>query len=259
MTAESRARPGLRIQCSDCGSGVIGFHYDGSGRQTVIGVRQGIMQKKRIEADALILDVDGTLWDSTSIVAGAWTRAARENGFEDMTVEPDMLKGLFGMTMDDIARALVPGASGEQREGLMEKCVLYEQQALEADPCDICYPGVIDTIRKLSGRIGIAIVSNCQSGYIELFMEKTGLTAKEIQDKECFGDTGCGKADNILSVVKRNGYKKAYYVGDIDADRASAREAGIGFISAEYGFGDPIEADVRIDSFEELSELIINR
>ena len=59
--------------------------------------------------------------------------------------------------------------------------------------------------------------------------------------------------------MKRNGYKKAYYVGDIDADRASAREAGIGFISAEYGFGDPIEADVRKDSFEELSELIINR
>ena len=96
-------------------------------------------------------------------------------------------------------------------------------------------------------------------GYIELFMNKTGLTSSEICDKECFGDTGCGKADNILSVVKRNGYKNAYYVGDIDADRASAREARVGFISAEYGFGDPTEADVRIDSFEELSELIINR
>ncbi|MBO5551192.1 MAG: HAD family hydrolase [Lachnospiraceae bacterium] len=209
-----------------------------------------------MKADALLLDVDGTLWDSTSIVARAWTRAARETGFDDLIVDPDTLKGLFGRTMDDIARALVPGASREQRDMLMDKCVLYEQQALEEDPCDICYPGVIDTIKELSGRTGIAIVSNCQSGYIELFMQKTGFTSAEIHDKECFGDTGHGKADNIRAVVKRNGFKRAYYIGDIDGDRVSAREAGTGFISAEYGFGDPAEADARINSFDELLGLI---
>ena len=209
-----------------------------------------------IKTDALLLDVDGTLWDSTPIVAKAWTRAARETGFAGMTIEADTLKGLFGKTMDDIARALVPEASDEDREKLMEKCVLYEQQALEADPCNICYPGVLDTIRELSKWIGIAIVSNCQSGYIELFMEKTGLTSAEIHDRECFGDTGHGKADNIAAVVKRNGFKHAYYVGDIDGDRASAREAGIGFISAEYGFGNPVEADARINEFHELLRIV---
>ncbi|MBR1522919.1 MAG: HAD family hydrolase [Lachnospiraceae bacterium] len=209
-----------------------------------------------MNVDALLLDVDGTLWDSTSIVAKAWTRAARETGFKDMTVKPDTLKGLFGKTMDDIARALVPQASKEAQDILMDKCVLYEQHALEEDPCDICYPGVLETIRELSGRIKLAIVSNCQSGYIELFMKKTGLTQNEIYDKECFGDTGCGKADNILSVIKRNGFKSVYYVGDTEGDRESAREAGTGFISADYGFGSPEEADVRIASFDELLNLI---
>ncbi|MCR5235595.1 MAG: HAD family hydrolase [Lachnospiraceae bacterium] len=211
-----------------------------------------------IKTDALLLDVDGTLWDSTSIVAKAWNKAARETGFEDLNVEPDVLKGLFGKTMDEIAYALVPGASKEKRDELMDRCVIYEQQALEEDPCRICYPGVIDTIKYLSERLPLAIVSNCQSGYIELFMKKTVLTSREIHDKECFGDTGNGKTLNILSVMERNGYKKAYYVGDTEGDRIAVREAGIGFISADYGFGDPSEADIRIDRFDRLREIIEN-
>ena len=211
---------------------------------------------KKINTDALLLDVDGTLWDSTSIVAKAWIRAAKETGFDDVVIEPEILKGLFGKTMDEIAYALVPWAKKERRDLLMDKCVIYEQQALEDDPCDICYPGVLDTIRRLSREIPLAIVSNCQSGYIELFMEKTGLTKKEISDKECFGDTGQGKTENILSVVKRNGFKRAYYVGDTEGDRVAVRAAGIGFISADYGFGDPSEADIRIDRFDTLLQII---
>ncbi len=210
----------------------------------------------KIETDALLLDVDGTLWDSTPIVAKAWTKAAEETGFEGLDVKPDTLKQLFGKTMDEIAYSLVPWASKEKRDALMEKCVIYEQEALEEDPCDICYPGVLDTIKKLSERLHIAIVSNCQSGYIELFMRKTGLTDKEISDKECFGDTGKGKTDNILSVIKRNGFKKAYYVGDTEGDRIAVRAAGIGFISADYGFGEPAEADAGIDRFDRLTEIL---
>lgn len=211
---------------------------------------------ERIETDALILDVDGTLWDSTGIVAKAWTRACREAGFSDMTVEADTLKGLFGKTMDEIAMALVPDAGREERDALMRLCEKYEQEALEEDPCRICYPHVIDTIKELSKRIAVIIVSNCQSGYIELFMKKAGLTENEICDRECFGDTGQGKAENILLVMKRNGFRKAYYVGDTEGDRVASRKAGIGFIAADYGFGEPEEADIRIDSFDRLLKLV---
>ena len=63
--------------------------------------------------DSIILDVDGTLWDSTEIVAGAWTRAVRECGCRDVTVTADMLKGLFGLTMAAIAARLLPQLSEE--------------------------------------------------------------------------------------------------------------------------------------------------
>ncbi|MCR5746210.1 MAG: HAD family hydrolase [Lachnospiraceae bacterium] len=212
------------------------------------------MKKEKI--DALLLDVDGTLWDSTGIVAKAWTRAVHEIGYEDMVIEAETLKGLFGKTMDEIAEALLPEAPDAKRRELMDKCVRYEQEALENDPCHICYPGVVETIKELSKTIPLSIISNCQSGYIELFMSKTQLTSAEICDHSCFGDTGKGKADNIKDLVKKNGYKNAFYVGDTEGDRMAVREAGIGFIAADYGFGEPEEADYRIKSFDELTLLM---
>ena len=58
--------------------------------------------------NSLILDVDGTLWDSTGIVASAWTRAIWDCGNIRINVTPDMLKNLFGKTMTVIADLLLP-------------------------------------------------------------------------------------------------------------------------------------------------------
>lgn len=205
--------------------------------------------------DSFILDVDGTLWDSTGIVAGAWRRAIRECGYMDVIVTADKLKGLFGLTMDRIAARLIPQASREDQGRIMELCCGYEHEALEADECRICYPGVAETIRKLSESVRMFIVSNCQSGYIELFLDKTGL-GPYITDIECYGNTGNGKADNIRLVVERNGLKAPVYVGDTQGDCDAATQAGVPFVFAEYGFGQADHWDAKIGAFAELEDMI---
>lgn len=212
-------------------------------------------QRNRKKIDGVILDVDGTLWDSTGIVASAWTRAVRECGYTDVTVTADQLKGLFGLTMDRIAANLLPQASKENQGRIMDLCCVYEQEALEADECRICYPGVTDTIRSLSESVRLFIVSNCQSGYIELFLEKTGL-GPYITDIECYGNTGKGKADNIRLVVERNGLKAPVYVGDTQGDCDAAVQAGVPFIFAEYGFGQADRWDAKIGAFAELEDML---
>ena len=57
--------------------------------------------------DSLIFDVDGTLWDSTPIVADAWTRYLRDEEGIDILVTADQLKGLFGRLLPDIAKVLL--------------------------------------------------------------------------------------------------------------------------------------------------------
>ncbi|MCD7746045.1 MAG: HAD family hydrolase [Lachnospiraceae bacterium] len=204
----------------------------------------------------MLLDVDGTLWDSTGIVAKAWTCAVRENGCPDKTVTPGMLQALFGRTMDVIADNLLPELTPEHRYRIMDVCCVYEQQALEQmEGCAICYPGVQKTIRELSKRVPVFIVSNCQKGYIELFLDKTALGAC-VTDFECFGNTGKSKGENIRLLVNRNHLKHPVYVGDTQGDCDAAREAGVPFIYAKYGFGTADSADAEIESFPELKMII---
>lgn len=208
-----------------------------------------------MKVDGLILDVDGTLWDSTSIVAKAWTRAVREGGCKDMTVTADMLKGLFGLPMNVIADRLVPQLPPQKRYEIMDVCCGYEHEALMEDPCQICYPEVIETIRELSGRVKLFIVSNCQSGYIELFLEKTGL-GDCITDTECFGDTGKNKDENIRLVAERNHLTAPVYVGDTQGDCDAAHKAGVPFVFASYGFGSANCPDAELTAFSELRKMV---
>lgn len=206
-----------------------------------------------MQLDALILDVDGTLWNSTGIVAKAWTKAVKEGG-GSRKITAAMLQEQFGKTMKVIADNLLPDMEPERRYAIMDTCCIYEHEALEEDPCQICYPGVTDTIRELSKRTKLMIVSNCQSGYIELFLRKTGL-GEFITDKECYGDTGKNKDENIRLVVERNGLKHPVYVGDTQGDCDAASKAGVPFVFASYGFGQADHADAVIHSFDELLEL----
>lgn len=205
--------------------------------------------------DGLILDVDGTLWDSTGLVAKAWTQAVRQGGIEGYSVEAQQLKKLFGKTMEVIAQEMFPNVSEEQRDKLMELCCEYEHRVLCEDECAICYSGVTEGIRRLSRKLPVFIVSNCQSGYIELFLEKTGL-AQYVTDTECYGNTGKGKGENIRLVAERNHLQHPVYVGDTQGDCDACDEAGVPFVFASYGFGDPDHMAARISRFEELDQLI---
>jgi len=227
-------------------------------RFKIAGERLDVIQIQGIEkikADAVFLDVDGTLWDSTPLVAGAWSRALKETGIERQ-VMPEELKKLFGKPMDVIAAELLPDIGQDVRDAVMEKCIVYEQQILEENEKDISYPGVKETIRKLAGKIPVCIVSNCQSGYIELVMRKLGIE-EYISDKECYGDTLMYKADNIRLVAERNGYKAPVYVGDIQGDQDASHEAGAAFIHAAYGFGSADAPEAVIGKFSQLTDILL--
>ncbi|MBO6215652.1 MAG: HAD family hydrolase [Lachnospiraceae bacterium] len=207
--------------------------------------------------DSIILDVDGTLWDSTEVVAGVWIRAVRENGFPMWSITGDQLKQYFGKTMAVIAAEMLPGTSDMQRLSVMEDCCKYEHTALEEYDGDLTYPNVRETIIKLSEMLPVCIVSNCQAGYIELFMSKNEVD-RYVTDTECFGNNGLGKADNIKLLVERNGFKNPVYVGDTDGDLSACEEAGVPFIYASYGFGTVEESRIagKIDAFSELPDLL---
>ena len=63
------------------------------------------------------------------------------------------------------------------------------------------YEGLEQMLRILSSHYPLFIVSNCEAGYIELFLECTGFS-KYFRGHLCPGDTGNAKAENISQIVK---------------------------------------------------------
>jgi len=210
---------------------------------------------EKIKTDGIIFDMDGTIWDNTVVFAASWERACRQNGY-DITFTPDTLKGLFGKTMTDIADACIPDEDPDKRYKTLELCEEYEMDDLVKSDVDTTYPGLGETLEKLVGRTNLYIVSNCQSGYIETFIERSGL-GRYFKDFICYGDNGLVKADNLKLLVSKNDIKHPVYVGDIQGDKDACEEAGVDFIWAAYGYGKSVDSYVaKIDDITELDSVI---
>jgi len=205
---------------------------------------------------AFIFDVDGTLWDSVDVCVMSWNNAISEHSNYPPVVTRDQLKCLFGKPMKEIFEAVFPGIPEEEQIRLAKYCEEYENRMLKEIP-GTPYPGVADTIRELSKKADLYIVSNCQSGYIELCMEGLGI-GEYIKDYACYGDNKVSKGENIRLLMERNGLENVVYVGDTQGDANACKEAGIPMIFAAYGFGEVENIEYQISNFTELLSFVLS-
>lgn len=194
--------------------------------------------------DSIIFDVDGTLWDSTDVVAKAWTDYLRQKEQIDLTITAGQLKTLFGKPLAEIAALVFPEYPENEQLRLIDGCCEAEHALLHITGAPL-YEDLEKALQILSAQYPLYIVSNSQHGYIELFLEKTGF-AKYFQGHLCNGDTGLDKGSNIRQIADQNGLKDPVYVGDTIGDFEACRKAGVPFVLAEYGFGEVSEPDMRI-------------
>lgn len=199
--------------------------------------------------NGVIFDLDGTLWDSSKQVAESWDIALNEIGHGHL-FDKETFRSVMGMPMDKIAEVLFPNMDELKRQELYWTCAKKENAYLATHPGKL-FADEIKTLAALKAKYHLYIVSNCQKGYIEAFLEGTGL-ASFFSDRACWGDNHERKAFNILAVIKRNGLDKAIYVGDTPLDEQEARAAGVPFVHASYGFGKAAAPDRSVSCFMEI-------
>lgn len=206
-----------------------------------------------MKTDGILFDLDGTLWDSCRVVSESWRRTLRtQYGVEDGP-DPDAVRGIMGMTAQEIAAALFSGF-GVRAEEVCRACIRGENDYL-GEHGGTLYPGTAEMLRALSARAPLFIVSNCLDGYIQCFFQSSGLG-------ECFTDflsegaTGLPKAENIALLIARYGLEHPVYVGDTSSDENSARLSGCAFVHAAYGFGTADAPDASVNAPMELVALL---
>lgn len=209
----------------------------------------------KICTDGLIFDMDGTIWDNTPVFAPSWQRACKDMGY-NVEFTPDLLKTLFGKTMTEIADACIPDEDSNKRYATLKLCEEYEMNDLAKSDEDTTYQGLAAVLKELKKRTKLFIVSNCQSGYIETFLERSGL-GYLFDDFICYGDNGLGKADNIKALAAKNQLKHPVYIGDIQGDKDACDKAGVDFIWAAYGYGKSVDGYVaKVNDIKELGGII---
>lgn len=200
----------------------------------------------------VLFDMDGTLWDSSEGVAKSWNEIVAKEYTPERIITPKEIQDNMGKTMDKLAEALFPELDEEIRMQLLEKCCENENRYLRLHG-GILYDNLEDTLKKLQQKYSLYIVSNCQSGYIEAFLEYYELN-HYFEDMECYGNNGLKKGGNIRRVVERNELTDSVYVGDIQGDYEASMEAGVKFIHAAYGFG---KIDRKVPAIKEFRELLV--
>jgi len=207
-----------------------------------------------MDIDGVIFDLDGTLWDSTEVLARAWSGVIKDVEGIDLTINKEDVEGCMGLVIRDIVKKLFSNQSYEPQKLLMDNICIRQREYLSKEG-GILYENLEETLKLLSNQYPLFIVSNCQSDYIETFLSYHKL-GKYFKDIECEGNTGFTKEKNIIILSERNKLKNPVYVGDTQVDFEAAVYANIPFIYAQYGFGKVEGHNYSINSIKELVELL---
>ncbi len=206
--------------------------------------------------DGIIFDLDGTLWNSAKPICKSWNEVMQKNGVKRPPVTERELMSYMGLPMYDIAAKALPKLLKEEQVSLMEEMCLYENEYL-AEHGGTLFEGLEQTLDKLLKDYRLFIVSNCQDGYIEAFIKAHNMK-KYFFDTECWGRTKLPKSGSNKILMARNNLVNPVYVGDTKGDADAAKESGIPFILAGYGFGSVEESDciAVVEDIRELPEVL---
>jgi phosphoglycolate phosphatase len=202
----------------------------------------------------IIFDLDGTLWDSREQIIQAWKNTLQNS--LNLSISADDLNSIMGKTNEAIKEKFFKDFDDDIAEKYLNDCQESEVKYLNKYGANI-YNETLNTINKLSSKYNLFIVSNCQSGYIESFIQYYKLEDK-FKDIECSGNTNKDKSYNTKIIIKRNNLdtKDTCFIGDTEGDYIAAKNNNLTFIYANYGFGNCNTPDIEINSIEELLNIL---
>lgn len=185
----------------------------------------------------LIFDLDGTLWDPRLTIISIWNDVLQKHQLLQTELKPQDMDPYMGLLAIDIVKDIIPGITDQYAQEVLSEIVAQENKILRVRG-GILYDRVKDTLESLVKTHHLFIVSNCQDGYIESFLEYYKFYDLFV-DFESHGRTRKPKSENIQLLMERNqlSVEDSVYIGDTQTDYDAATTNGLPFIFCEYGFG----------------------
>ena len=206
--------------------------------------------------DAVVFDLDGTLWDTSAACAVAWNRVLDRHRIPFRPVTEHDVRGVTGKPHEECIREVFAGLHEAHIATLAAETQLEDNRAV-AELGGTLFDDVEAGLRQLCARYPLYIVSNCQAGYIETFFQWSRLGGY-FRDFECWGNTALSKTENLRALIDRNELRHPVFVGDTPGDQTAARDCNIPFLHAAYGFAHCPTAPHHFNSFSTLTTYLLS-
>lgn len=206
------------------------------------------------KTDAIIFDMDGTLWDGVDCYAQGFNDFFKSRDMDKRFTRHD-LHGLMGMEEEKYLEIVLPEFSVDERKAMYENIVDLQYENIKTKGGEL-YPYVKEGLEQLSQKYKLFIVSNCAEFTIEHFMNWAGIE-EYITDSMAHGLNLKPKNENINYLVNKYALKKPVYVGDTASDGEQSKLANIPFVFVSYGFGDAEVYDLKFNTFKSLTDYFI--
>ena len=227
----------------------IGHMGKKSGLEKLPKVIELITNKK----DAIIFDLDGTLWEVTDETYKSVNEVAKKYNLKE--VDMNTIHSVFGLNKIEVAKLYFPYLELEKSMELMDEISAVSIRNIKEHGGNV-YTNLENILKKLTDKYQLFIVSNTgYKEYIEAFLITSGL-AKYFIDYIAASQLNISKADGIKKIILDYNIEKAVYVGDTKKDMEASMKANTPFIQARYGYGDNLETKYYINSIEELPKVI---
>jgi len=194
-------------------------------------------------ASALLIDLDGTLVDSTGPVRRAWEAFARRHGLDPVTVE----RVAQGRPSRETVRELAPG-DAERETALIEEAEVTDVDGI------VALPGA-DAV--LGGPRPKAIVTSCSDALAAVRLRAAGLRAPDVLVSSDSVERGKPDPEAFLLAARRLGVAPADCVvlEDAPAGIAAGRAAGCYVIALRTTHADAelAGADAIVDDLSRLT------
>ena len=209
----------------------------------------------KTKPDALIFDLDGTLWDAVETYTLAWNQYFAHNDIDKQLKKSD-LDNLMGLQERAFLEIVLSDFPENERADRYKEVVLLQYDLIDQIGGSL-YPGVIELFPLLAKQYKLFIVSNCPEFTIRHFMKYARLKHL-ITDSIAHGQNYKAKYENILSLISTYQLTNPVYIGDTQSDREQSAKAGIPFVFMNYGFGHCDKFDRSFNSFKEFAKFYLS-